>query len=467
MGRTCSGKRSKVGALLFHSMRLASALGVLVFFLAGCVSEPPSPQDADEDGLALDHLTWEELGALVFEPGHAHTDRELHVDVARGLQVLNRSTFGHDGQSRGTYIEADVDDGLIAVGIFNSMDGSMDTVLLDANALPALNVVGEFHEPTAYGDAKLHPGRPLAYVPGGDQGAFAIWDVTDPASPRRIGDAPGACHMTHPQEIAGVPYVWCSLGGATAYRIEFLPDGSAQGVPVGTALPQSDPEIARYATYYQSLTPIGPALTVAPHDMTAQEDPLTGEPILVVASELHGIRVYDVGVPLAPIEISAWRGDGMDATLERLHTVGLFEHDGRRIGVGTTETFTSVEPAMYIVDFTDYANPEFLARWVPPGIEHDDTLTYSLHNFQAVGDRLYVTNFHGGLWVLDITDPAAPEEVALRVPVWDAGNLAAINEYWDVLVVNGYVLVTDMSSGVEVLHIEGDPAGDPDWIGFT
>lgn len=462
-------------------MRFATVGFVTLALVAsGCLGgQDPSPAAADETADALDTLSWHELGSLVFNTTHDHTDREVHTEVERGLGLVSRSTFSDDGLSRGEYIEADVQDDVIAVGIVTGPGSTMDVVLLDATALPALKILGEAHEPNAYGDVKLDPSVPLMYIPFASNEAFAIWDVSDPADPVRLGDAPGpGCHMLHPIRVAGAPHVWCAADtGPTAYRIVRTPDG-ATGVPVGDAVPQSDPETTRYLDYYQELTPLGPALLVSPHDMTAQPDPVTGDPVLVTAHELQGIRVFDISVPTAPVELGAWRGDGMSEPLERIHTVGLVEIDDRRIAIGTTETFTSVEPAMYIVDFTDYANPEFLTRWVPPGIEHDDTLTYSLHNFQVVEDRLYLTNFHAGLWVLDVSDPATPEPVALRVPVWDTeyprpgeqslpGVFVAMNWYWDVLVVDGYVLATDMSAGVEVLHVDGDPAGDPDWDGFT
>ena len=145
----------------------------------------------------------------------------------------------------------------------------------------------------------------------------------------------------------------------------------------------------------------------------------------------------------------------------------------RRIGFGATETFTNVEPALYIVDFTNWEEPIFLSRWTPPGIPGDRGLYYSLHNLQVVGTRLYLTNFHGGMWVLNVSDPVNPVPEGLRTPVRDTeyprpGEFLQVGEfqifnnvnmYWDVIVVNGYTIVTDMSAGIEVLHVDGDAAG--------
>ena len=468
-------------------MRRATLGLVLVGSLfAGCLDavDEPQPPEGDAEAQWYDLLPWEDLGAAIYSDEHDHRDRGLHQEVARAVTVLNMSTLSDDGLSLGEYTEADHEHGLIAVAVVTGPGSTMRIVFLREDDLPALNVAGYIDEPDSYGDVKFDPQLKLVYIPYPGDKAFSMWDISDLENPRRVGEAQGAgCHMLHAMPIDGVPHVFCAgVGGSMVFRIEESPQGGYQAVPVAVAAPQNDPEVARYATYYEDLSPIGPALITTPHDQTAQPDPLTGDPLLVTAHELQGIRVFDVSVPAAPREISYWRGDGMnDAQLERVHTVGIAEINGRRIGFGATETFTDVEPALYIVDFSDWSDPKFLARWTPPGIPGDQGITYSLHNLQVVGTRLYLTNFHGGLWVLDVSDPANPITQALRTPVRDTeyprpGEFMQIgefqifnnvNQYWDVIVVNGYTIVTDMSAGIEVFHVDGDPAGDPEWDGFT
>lgn len=452
--------------------------------LPGCLQpDGAQPRETDSATNPLLGLSWEQLGALAYSDSHDHRDRTLHTEISRGLRLLNASALSTDGKSLGEYTEADHERGLIAVAVVTGPGSSMRIVLLNDSALPEVRIVGHFDEPNSYGDVKLDPRLPLVYVPYASGRAFSIWDVSDLQSPRRVGEAAGAgCHMLHVLHLEDQPHVFCaSLGGSKVYRIVTQPGGQRTGVLIGIAAPQSDPEVARYATYYAALTPIGPALLTTPHDQTAQLDPLTKQPILVTAHELQGIRVFDVGVPSAPREIGHWRGQGMREPLERVHTVGLAAINGKRIGFGATETFTNVAPSLYIVDFTDYANPRFLARWTPPGVPNDQGITFSLHNLQVVETRLYLTNFHAGLWVMDIDDPARPEIVALRTPVRDTeyprpGEASKIgpftifndmNQYWDIIVVNGYAVVTDMAAGIEVLHVDGDPAGDSAWDGFT
>ena len=464
---------------------LLAAAPLLLVLAAGCVGEaptPPGPFDATHADLG-----WQELGELVFDDAHEHNVRDGHSEVARGLTLLGYSALSDDGLSLGEYTELDNEGGLIAVAITTGLGADVRVVLMSRAALPDLQIAGVIDEPGAYGDVKLDPGLPLLYIPfagprtnPNTRGeAFSIWDVSDPAAPVRVGEAAGAgCHMLNPIHVGGVPYVWCAgATGPLGYRIEQLPTGGYAGVPVANVLPQSDPEALRYATYYESISPLGPALLFAPHDMTAQPDPLTGDPVLVVAHELQGIRVFDIRDPMAPLELSAWRGESGEDPIDRVHTALLAKVGDRRIAFGATETVFGVPPELYVVDMTDYANPVGLATWIPPGIEHDDGIAYSLHNFQVVGERLYIANFHAGLWTLDVSDPTDPAPIALRLPVRDCGyprpdetvlgHPLDANQFWDPIVVDGYVLGTDMACGVEVWHVDGDPAGDPAYTSFA
>lgn len=455
---------------------------IIASLLAGCAGTS-SPLSTDSPTDATDALPWEDVGALVYHESHDHVDRSLHTEVRRGVTVLNQSSLSDSGKSLGEYTEADAERGLIAVAVVTGIGSTMKILLLDEAALPALKLVGSFIEPNSYGDVKLDPAQPFAYIPYAmgavpDGRAFSIWDVSEPARARRLGEAPGAgCHMLHPMRLGSTSYVWCAaIDGAQLYAITNTPNGAWTGVPLFAAEPQGDLEVVRYTTYYAALGPPRAWVTRV-HDMTYQLDPLTNQPVLVTAHELQGIRVFDVSNPLVPRQVSGWRGQGTTEPIDRVHTVGLAKIGGKRIGIGATETFNKVPPAMYVVDFTDYAAPKLLAKWVPPGIRTDGGLTYSLHNFQVVGSRVYIANFHAGLWVLDLSDPAKPEPIALTTPVWDTeyphpgqqdlpGFRLDQNMYWDPIVVNGYLIATDMSAGVEVLVVDGDPVGASDYDGF-
>lgn len=217
-----------------------------------------------------------------------------------------------------------------------------------------------------------------------------------------------------------------------------------------------------------------PALLLISHDVMAEQDPLQpSNPIVVVSNELQGVRVFQ-SAPAGPmVQLSEWRGEGMNETMERIHSAQLVKIGDRRIGVATTETYWNAKPSVYLIDFTDYAHPKFLAVWHPPGIPDDKGGIFTTHQFQVVGDKLYVSVWHGGVWELNISDPAKPMPIALRVPVHDthfpvpggqlqAGSIVVfldMDGIWDINVVNGYTLITDLPAGVEVLAFNGDPTG--------
>jgi hypothetical protein len=459
--------------------------------LAGCLSSK-APDSAAQERDRIAHMSFEEIGAMDYNvsDAHSHDIREEHTEVSRNVTVTDFSTFGADGNSLGEYTELDNEHGLIAMAVTTGCCG-VDTriVLLDEKALPKLKVLGTFDVAGAYGDVKIDETLPLVYVPypgarfNGAAGAngygFSIWDVSDPAHAKMVGQAPGGgCHMLNTIHIDGVPHVWCaSVSGPTGYRIVAMPGGQYTAVPIDSAIPQSNPELLRYTSYYSSLTAAWPLLLLAPHDMTAQEDPITHKPVLVVADEINGLRVFDIANPETPVQLSAWRGENAESPIERVHTALLADLGGRRIAFGATETLFNVPPQLYIIDMTDYAHPKYLGTWIPPGEKTDGGLAYSLHNFQVVGHRLYIANFHGGMWVLDVSDPANPYPVALRVDVRDmhyprpdenlAGYPLDCNQFWDPIVVDGYLLGTDISSGVEVMHVDGDPAGDVNYTSFA
>lgn len=469
-------------------MRVWMVAVLLGMSVAGCLDDSRTlPVDA-----AFAGHEWAELGAMLYEPDHEHNIRDLHEEVARGVEVLDFGTLSEDGRSLGEYTEIDLQRNIIAVATVIGENGAdLRISLLDADALPELILLGEFDVPGAYGDVKIDPELDLVYVaaPGADAGGvntltseaygFHIFDISDPANAVPVGGGIGpGCHMLNTLRIDGTSYVWCAtFTGAQGYRIVETPSGYV-GMPVGPANFQSDPEVLAQAEYYAELSPLAPALVTINHDQTAQIDPLTGDPILVSAHELNGIRIFDISTPEVPIEISHWRGAGMDAPMHRMHTAAVYEIGERRIGFGATETLWDAPPEVYIVDFTDYAEPVFLERWTPPGIPDDGGAAYSMHNFQVVGTRLYVANFHAGTWVLDVSDPADPVPIALRTPVYDTsypwpeqplmGSVPMDMDWiWDVVVADGYVLHSDGAAGIEVFHVKGDPAGDASYRGLA
>ena len=125
-----------------------------------------------------------------------------------------------------------------------------------------------------------------------------------------------------------------------------------------------------------------------------------------------GFALYDVANPAAPRLITKHRMGGKG--------VHRFEFDGTHAYISATDDgFIGHFPA--IIDLSDPARPREVGRWWIPG-QHAaagevDPMPEGwpfprCHHPMRMGDRLYVSYWHHGLWILDIADIAKPRPVA-------------------------------------------------------
>lgn len=124
-----------------------------------------------------------------------------------------------------------------------------------------------------------------------------------------------------------------------------------------------------------------------------------------------GLGIYDVSDPVAPRMISKWRTGGRG--------VHRYDFDGRYAYISpTAEGY--VGNFVMILDLADPANPVEVGRWWIPGqwqaggedYPWDDWVPPRCHHPLRRGDRLYVSYWHHGLYILDISDMSAPEPIA-------------------------------------------------------
>jgi hypothetical protein len=124
-----------------------------------------------------------------------------------------------------------------------------------------------------------------------------------------------------------------------------------------------------------------------------------------------GLGIYDVSSPAAPRLIHKWRTGGAG--------VHRFDFDGRYAYISpTADGF--VGSFVMILDLKDPARPVDVGRrWIPgqhaDGGESDpwgDGVKPRCHHPLRAGDRLYVSYWHHGFFILDISDPARPKLVS-------------------------------------------------------
>lgn len=124
-----------------------------------------------------------------------------------------------------------------------------------------------------------------------------------------------------------------------------------------------------------------------------------------------GLGIYDVEDPNRPKPISQWRTAGRG--------VHRFEFDGRYAYISpTAEGY--IGNIVMILDLADPANPQEVGRWWIPGqweagkeeYPWDDWVPPRCHHPLRKDDRLYVSYWHHGFFILDISDMSKPTLVS-------------------------------------------------------
>jgi len=124
-----------------------------------------------------------------------------------------------------------------------------------------------------------------------------------------------------------------------------------------------------------------------------------------------GLGIYDVENPAEPKPIAKWLTHGKG--------VHRYDFDGRYAYISpTAEGF--IGNIVMILDLADPARPEEVGRWWIPGQWEAGGEDYPwrafvpprCHHPLRMGDRLYVSYWHHGFFILDIADMAKPVPVA-------------------------------------------------------
>jgi hypothetical protein len=124
-----------------------------------------------------------------------------------------------------------------------------------------------------------------------------------------------------------------------------------------------------------------------------------------------GLGIYDVRNPAEPKLITKWRTHGSG--------VHRYSFDGRYAYISpTVEGY--VGNIVMILDLADPARPKEVGRWWIPGqwtaggeeYPWDDYVMPRCHHPLRVGNRLYVSYWQHGGYILDISDMAKPRAIA-------------------------------------------------------
>jgi hypothetical protein len=246
------------------------------------------------------------------------------------------------------------------------------------------------------------------------------------------------------------------------------------------------------------------------HDTFIQTDPTDGKTYLYGAGGFTtGFIVWDISNPYLPTEVARWDLTPQCVNDWYSHTIDVTTVKGRRIVTMPTENFSfgaqtdaseecgseqgngDKPSAFWFVDATDFtklgtANDDaatmakksadaLITTWTNPAGRAGENLTFSAHNQQIVGDKILLTNYHGGLFWLDAAGAFAgrherPREMAWSVPyepeqrpTLDYGAwVFTTGTFWDAEWYKGYIFGADIAGGVYSLKVdEGDSSTSP------
>lgn len=419
------------------------------------------------------------------DPDHDHGDASQH-DIVNNFTLEAFLPLGADGGAApGGISEIDVagdhlyigvmDYGFIIVDISDPLDpqitASVELTSTDNLAPPDVPLTLPYMadlKVDATGDW-IFVATELSTNPG-----VHIYDARDRSNPVLAGFWPNpgqllGCHMIEYAVIDGQEYLFCAPLDDAVY--------------VGLIQPET-PLPVREIAYLNRWTPTGlefiqrdvdGILNSPPtgyhsvgghHDMTWQQDPLTGDHVLSVSLWSLGWFWLDVNTPAVPTELGSWFGEGSPDWGGNMHTAMLFEDDGRRIAVGIPEV--AVPPVVHTLDVSDYSAPEVLAHWNAVDDWHGEDGRYSTHNFQVVDQVMYMTHYHAGLFALDLSTPEDPVVAGTFMPfdrTEETYGRGCCGGSWDVVVWKGYVYVAN-TGGLYVTHLNGEPIDD-DYSGFA
>jgi hypothetical protein len=122
-----------------------------------------------------------------------------------------------------------------------------------------------------------------------------------------------------------------------------------------------------------------------------------------------GFKIYDVSNPAQPRLICYQKTGGIG--------VHRFDMDGRHAYI-STEMAGYVGNILVIYDLADPRRPQEVSRWWMPGqhVAGGETPTWSgrrhrLHHALRFGNEMWASCWHGGFWVVDVSDLARPKSV--------------------------------------------------------
>lgn len=294
--------------------------------------------------------------------------------------------------------------------------------------------------------AELDAARERGYADGG----FRIYDISDKANPRLLSDTKTFGFGVHRFDVdENYAYISTEVEG---YIGNIL-------VTYDVSNPQAPTEVSRWWMPGQHLAG-GEKPTWAGYKNRLHHAMRVGDE-LWAACWHAGFRVLDASDMTAPKVIGSF--DYHPPFPEPTHTImpmpGLF--NGRRIAVCIDEehdhTAGALHGFMWVFDVTDLKKIHALSAFDVSEMDSPWSRApgrFGAHQFREKMDStlVYLTWFSGGLRVVDVADPAKPEEVAHYIPE-PVGNEPSPQSNDCDVDENGLIYLLDRNVGLEILKM--------------
>lgn len=458
---------SSVRPLLLVSLLLVSAT------IAGCIGGDDDAEtgadDAGADAATVPDQWWvNAVPSSLTDENHDHSNRSHHMGITTpSFEVLGWDPMVTDFHNRtmtsmGCGGAVDRADGR-RLAVVNALGTDMSFVVADITDPYAPEFMGEFYMPNAVvWDADIsadgrhvvvgaYPGAvfgstvptlppvpglaatdgeglqvyfrdacgnvsevgPLNYVPYGP--GIVLIGIQDPENPTFEDWVPQPAigpHSVGSQLIDGVLYATASVTNlvheGSYYTIfEIVEEGG-----VGKLVPRHVIRTPGIAT---------PALN-GHVDVFLHKHPHTDQ-VLAYLANWDGMYVYDISTPGAAIEVGVWK----DGDAGSVHTTYPFPFlvDDKQYLLVAQEVGEPVDLPTgwtYILDVTDPATPTEVGRWTLPVKPKWDNggLQFSPHYVSVLNETMFVSNYHGGLWAVDISDMTKPQASGIFVPGFES-----------------------------------------------
>jgi PA domain/LVIVD repeat len=138
-----------------------------------------------------------------------------------------------------------------------------------------------------------------------------------------------------------------------------------------------------------------------------------------------------------------------------VRSTGLLLVGGAPPVTARAEAFFNGWGELRFYDISDPANPVLLSKFATPNTNNVDVAlegTWSVHNPEWHGTKVFASWYNDGIRVLDLRDPTAPEEVAFWTGAGAPADAPPVN-IWSVVPHEGLLLASDRNYGLYILKL--------------